>query len=243
MTVVVLHQARYDLRAFLRNRQARTFTLLLPLLLLVVFSSLNARPAAFYVPGLAALAVVAASFVNLVISLTAQREAGVLKRRRSTPISASALIAARSLVAGAVSLASVAAVVATGGLAFGVPLDASALPGVVLTALAGSVTFTVLAYALSAQIRSADAAQPMVQALTVPLYLISGVFIPDSQLPGSVQRLAGLLPVERLADGLRHACESGGVAWDDLLVLAAWAGAGLVLALRRFAWTPLSTTT
>ena len=29
------------------------------------------------------------------------------------------------------------------------------------------------------------------------------------------------------------------VAWGDLAVMAAWAAAGLVLALRRFRWAPI----
>jgi hypothetical protein len=37
-----------------------------------------------YVPGIMTLGIIAASFVNLFISVTAQRETGVLKRRRAT---------------------------------------------------------------------------------------------------------------------------------------------------------------
>ena len=44
------------------------------------------KVAVFYVPGLIALGVVSASFANLVVDLVTQREAGVLKRRRATPV-------------------------------------------------------------------------------------------------------------------------------------------------------------
>ena len=40
VTRLSLHQFRYDLRAFFRNRQARFFTLVLPVLFLVIFASL-----------------------------------------------------------------------------------------------------------------------------------------------------------------------------------------------------------
>jgi ABC-2 type transport system permease protein len=41
MTVrLALHQFRFDLRAFFRNRQSRFFTLVLPVLFLVIFASL-----------------------------------------------------------------------------------------------------------------------------------------------------------------------------------------------------------
>jgi ABC-2 type transport system permease protein len=49
----------------------------------------------YYVPGIMTLGIIAAAFVNLVISVTAQRETGALKRRRATPVPAAAIIAGR----------------------------------------------------------------------------------------------------------------------------------------------------
>src|SRR5947209_15279041 len=72
---LVLHQAGDDMRAFLRNKQSRFFTLVLPLLFLVIFVSVfgndtvgpdHVKASTYYVPGLSAMAVTAASFVNLV---------------------------------------------------------------------------------------------------------------------------------------------------------------------------------
>ncbi|HST26690.1 MAG TPA: ABC transporter permease, partial [Gaiellaceae bacterium] len=171
---LVLHQARYDLLAFFRNRQSRFFTLILPIIFLVIFVSvfgnhrvgpLQVKASTYYVPGLSALAVIAGSFVNLVISITAQREAGVLKRRRATPVPAWVLIAGRALTAIVVSLGVMTVLLVIGRFAYGVRLPASTLPGVVLTAVVGSMAFVCLGYALSTAINSADAAQPMVQAI------------------------------------------------------------------------------
>jgi ABC-2 type transport system permease protein len=255
LAALVLHQARYDLRAFLRNKQARYFTLLLPLILLVMFVGIfggktvgpeHVKASTYYVPGLSALAVIAACFTNLVISITAQRESGVLKRRRATPVPAWVLIAARTLTAMGVSLATLTVLLAVGRLAYGVELPASAIPAVALTAIIGSASFCALGYAVSTQIRSADAAQPMVQAIMLPLYLVSGIFIPNLNLPGWLHQLADAFPVEHLADGLHHAYQPGiagsGVVWSDLAVLALWAAGGLAIALRRFSWSPTTTT-
>jgi ABC-2 type transport system permease protein len=255
LLALVLHQARYDARAFLRNKQGRYFTFALPLLLLVVFCGVfgsrmvgphDVKSSTYYAPGLAALAVVAASFVNLVISITVQRESGVLKRRRATPVPASVLVAGRTLTAMASSLAAVTMLLAVGDLVFGVHVSVERIPAIVATAMLGSAAFSALAYALSTQIHSADAAQPIVQAIAVPLYFISGVFVPVVNLPDSLRTVAAIFPVEHLADGLHHPFEPGvagsGVVWSDLAVLALWAAGGLVLALRRFTWTPSLTT-
>jgi ABC-2 type transport system permease protein len=252
---LVLHQARYDLLGFLRNRQSRFFTLILPILFLVIFVSVfgndkvgseHVKASTFYVPGLAALGVIAGSFVNLVISITAQREAGVLKRRRSTPVPAWVLIAGRALTAIVVALAVLTVLLLIGRFAYGVHLRTGALPGVTVTAIVGAITFCCLAYALSTAIRSADSAQPMVQAIMLPLYFISGVFIPNVNLPRWLRDVARVFPVEHLAAGLRHAFDpaahGSGIVWSDLGVLALWAAAGLAVALTRFTWTPVAAT-
>jgi len=246
---LVLHQARYDMRAFMRNKQGRYFTLILPLVLLVVFVSVgvggktvgpnHVASSVYFVPGLSALAVVAASFVNLVISITEQREAGVLKRRRATPVPALVLITGRTLTSIGVSLLTLTMLLAVGHYAYGVPLSAATIPAVAVTAIFGSAAFCVLGYALSTRIGSADAAQPIVQAIMLPLYFISGVFVPSINLPGWLQHVAEIFPVEHLAHGLRHAYAPGGsVVWSDLAILAAWATAGLALAVRSFSWAP-----
>jgi ABC-2 type transport system permease protein len=250
--VLVLHQARYDLLAILRNRQARFFTLILPLLFLIIFVGVfgnhtvngNVKASTYFVPGLSALGVIAASFVNLVISITAQRESGVLKRRRATPIPAWALIAGRTLTAMAISLSVLVVLLAFGRIVYHVTLHTSALPGVALTALVGSITFCVLGYALSTAIKNEDAAQPMVQAIMLPLYFISGVFIVNTQLPAWLRHVAQIFPVEHLSDGLHKAYDPSvhgvGIVWSDIGVLALWAAIGLAVALVRFSWLPKS---
>jgi ABC-2 type transport system permease protein len=251
---LVVHQTRFDLRAFLRNKQGRYLTMVLPVILLVVFVGVgiggktvgprHVDSSVYYVPGLSALAVVAASFTNLVVSITVQREAGVLKRRRATPVPAWVLVAGRTLTAIAVSLATLIVLLAIGHAVYGIELSAAAIPSIALIAILGSAAFSALGYALSTRIHSADAAQPTVQALMLPLYFISGVFIPTVNLPGWLQHVAAFFPIEHLADGLRHAYTTGGgIVWTDVLVLAAWLVAGLVLALRSFSWTPAFATT
>ncbi len=248
---LVLHQARFDLRSFLRNQQARFFTLALPLLFLVIFNGVFGnrvvgpgpmKASAYYVPGIAALGVIAASFVNLVISITAQREGGILKRRRATPVPAWVLVAGRTVTAVGVSLVVVAGLLGFGRVVYGVKLPTSALPGIAFTAVVGSITFCVLGYALSTVIQNEDAAQPMVQAIMLPLYFISGIFIPNITLPAWLRHVASVFPVQHLAAGFRHSYVPGahgvGIVWSDIGVLAIWAGIGLVVALTRFSWLP-----
>ena len=184
---LVSHQARFDLLGFLRNGQARFFTLVLPILFLVILVTVfgndeigpqHIRSATYIVPGIAAMGIIAASFVNLVMSIVGERESGVLKRRRATPVPAWVLVAGRTLTAMAVSLAVMAVLLLIGSLAYGVDVPLSSLSATAITGLFGSAVFAVLGYAVASLIGSADAAQPMVQSVILPLYFISGVLSP-----------------------------------------------------------------
>jgi ABC-2 type transport system permease protein len=248
---MLAHQTRYELLTFARNRQARFFTVLLPVIFLVIFVSVfgnsqigpeHIKASTYYVPGIAALAVLTASFSNLVISITAQRELGVLKRRRATPVPAWALVGARALTALVVSALVTAVVIAIGGAVYGVHVNAGALGALALSIAVGSLALACLGYAASSAINSADSAQPIVLAITLPLSFISGVYIPFVRLPSTLQSIAQAFPLQHLVAALERGFLPGGsgVAWGDLAIVAGWGIAGLLLALNRFRWTPVS---
>ena len=196
----------------------------------------------YYVPGISAMAIIAASFVNLVITITVLREEGILKRRRATPVPAWALIAGRTLTAVGISVVSVVVLLLVGRFAYGVHMPTHTIPGFAITAVVGSISFCILAYAFSTVIENEDAAQPMVQAVMLPLYFISGIFIPAVTLPPWLRHVAQVFPVQHLSDGLHHAFAPGttgiGIVWSDIGVLALWGAIGLVVALVRFSWLP-----
>lgn len=250
---LVAHQLRYDALVTARNPQARFFTLALPIVFLVLLTSLFGNHTAhvgghaikdstYYVPGIATLAVVGVSFVNLVISIVAERERGVLKRRRSTPAPAWVLIAGRALTAAIHAIAIVVVVVIVGRVAYGVHLPGATVPAFAVTVVVGAACFCCLAYAVTSFVRSEDSAQPIVQATVLPLYFISGVFVATSQLSSGLKDVSSVFPVRHLNDALFKAFDpsthGAGFAGGDLLVLAAWSAAGLAIGLLRFSWAP-----
>ncbi|HEY2201616.1 MAG TPA: ABC transporter permease, partial [Solirubrobacteraceae bacterium] len=131
-------------------------------------------------------------------------------------------------------------VIAIGSLAYGVHVAPGALATLALSVVVGSLALACLGYAVSSAIGSADAAQPAVLALTLPLSFISGVYIPSIQLPSALHDVAQAFPLEHLVAALGRGFLPGthGVAWGDLAILAAWGAGGLIVALARFRWTP-----
>jgi len=252
-----LHQFRFDLSAFARNRQSRFFTIALPVIFLLIFASVfggghnvtkvpggTIPTKEYYVPSIITLGIIAASFVNLVISVTAQRETGVLKRRRSTPVPATAIIAGRSLTSAVAALFITAVLLAIGWIFFKAHVPAHTAPALAVTVVIGTLAFCTMGYALASVIHNQDAAQPITQAVMLPLYFISGVFISVSILPHWLVNVADVFPVRHLAAALLVAynphTSGSGFAWGDLLVVIAWGVGGLMIALRRFSWVPLS---
>ena len=251
---LVLFQAKFELRSFLRNRQARFFTIILPVVFLVIFVSVfgnhtlrlasgaHIKTSTYYIPALTTMGIIGASFTNLVVSVVDQRESGILKRRRSTPVPAHVLILGKALLSIALGLVMCALLMAIGSLAYGATVPTHTLPGVVVSAVLGSLTFCVLGYALSTFVSDEDAAQPVVQLTLLPLYFISGVFVPVTEIPAWLSNIAAIFPVKHLAAALLKAYDptttGAGFSGPDLGVMALWTAGGLIVALRRFSWYP-----
>jgi ABC-2 type transport system permease protein len=251
---LVAHQTRYDLISFARNREARFFTVVLPLVFLVIFATVFGndnvevgghliKQSTYYVPNLMALAIISAALQNLVIAVVAQREAGILKRRRATPVPAWALIAGRALTSVVVAFANFVVLALVGRLAYGVAIPGHTLPAVLLAVAVGAAAFCCVGYAFSTIVKTEDAAGPMLQATVLPLYFISGVFFPEDTIPRWLLAVADVFPIRHLAKALLTAYDpattGAGFAWGHLGLVAAWGVAGLVIAARRFRWTPI----
>jgi len=249
----VLTQFHYDLRCFWRNTQSRFFTLALPVLFLVIFSSVfhntkatvpggTMAESAYYVPGIIAFGLIAATFSNLSVNVVNYREAGIYKRRRATPVPAIAVIGGRALVAVLTALAITAVLLIIGWAAYGAHIPSRTAPAFLLDVIVGALVFCCLGFALTTFIRNADAAQPVVQAIVLPLCFISGVFIPVAVLPSWLADIGDVFPVHPLVAALLAAynphTSGSGVSWSDLAVLAAWGIVGAAVAIRQFSWVP-----
>ena len=248
----LLVQLRSDLKVFVRNPAALFFTAILPVIFLCLFVSIfgnerdetmgNVRVATLQVPAFIALAVVSAAFVGLAMGLVSLREDGVLKRIRGTPAPSWIVFGGRIGTAIVSATIVTAILVAIGAAGFGVEVPTSTLPGFFVTLALGAFAFSALGIAYTRAIGSEDAAPAMTNAVVLPLYFISGVFVPVSRLPDGLRHVADVLPVKPFVDALTVAFDprttGAGFAAGDLAILAAWGVVGLLVAMRSFGWTP-----
>jgi ABC-2 type transport system permease protein len=75
-------------------------------------------------------------------------------------------------------------------------------------------------------------------ALVIPQLLLCGLFVPRGALPRTLEVVSDLLPLSYAVDAMQRvaASASTGEVWRDLLLVAAFAAAGLslgALTLRR----------
>jgi ABC-2 type transport system permease protein len=250
---LIAHQLRFDQKSFWRNPASVFFTVMFPVLLLVIFAVVFSGQTvdigrgidvdAHYVPAIITLAVVSATMQSLAMSLTIAREDGRLKRGRGTPMPAWVFIAGRVGNAIVVSLLMLLLIAAIGKIAFTVPIPWSRLPEIVITLAIGAAAFCCLGIALTAAIPSEDAAAPIANFVLLPLYFLSGVFIPEDQIPNGVLTFADVFPVRHFFEAFFSVYEpagagGAGMQWGHLGVVAAWGVLGLLLAVRYFRWTP-----
>jgi ABC-2 type transport system permease protein len=196
----------------------------------------------YYVPGIIAFGIIAAAFSNVAVTVVRTREAGIYKRRRATPLPASAVIAGRALVGVLTALAITIVLLVIGWAAYSASIPGRTAAAFVLDIIVGAAVFCCLGFAVACLIGNVDAAQPITLAIILPLAFISGIFIPAGELPSWLVGISDVFPVRALAAALLAAYNphttGSGLRWGDLAVLAAWGAAGLIFAMLRFRWLP-----
>jgi ABC-2 type transport system permease protein len=249
---ILAGQVAYALREFRRSPVAAVFTLALPVLflLLVGLTAGNAtidarggiRVAQFYTPSLLAFAVAMAAFSTPAAAVALARERGVLKRLRGTPMPAWAHLGGRLGSALVTALASIVLTLLVAVVALDVRIITGAIPAGLAALVLGVVTFTMLAFALAALVRSSLTVQAIANGSVIMLGFVSEIFIVADTMPRWLVAIGDLFPLKHFANALQMAFDpylaGSPWAWNHLGVMALWGLAGGVVALWRFRWEP-----
>jgi ABC-2 type transport system permease protein len=248
-----LRRVRIELLQFARDREAAFFTMLLPVLLLVVFGSAftgNVAPgikfSQYFLAGMLASGIVYTSFQNLAINIPQERDDGTLKRLQGTPMPKSSYFIGKVGLVLIIYVVQVVVMMAIGVTLFDVHLPDELADWWTFTwvSVLGLFCCTLLGIAFSSVPRSGRGASALVSPIVLVLQFTSGVFFQYDELPPWMQQLAALFPLKWLCQGMRSVFlpdrfqrqELAG-SWElerTALVLTLWSVAALVLALRYF---------
>ena len=99
-----------------------------------------------------------------------------------------------------------------------------------------------MGFALTTIIPSEKAAPAVTNAIALPLYFISGIFIPDNEIPDGVLAVADVFPIRHLFEAFFAAFDPArggvGIELGHLAIVAAWGLLGLAVAVWKFRWVP-----
>jgi len=243
---LLLHQLAFEQRIFWRSREAAVFIFIFPLLLYALLGSvydgdIDGSPAVdVLLAGLFGYGAANTALAGLAILLVGRREAGILKRLRSTPLPPTTYIGAVLLSTLVVFALQSAGLVALGTLAFDASLPANWL-GFAGAILLGVACFAGLGVGAASLIRSAEGVSAVVNVIVLPMAFLSGSFGPTRDYPAFLEAVADVLPLTYFLDIVYGVYLEGESLFADpkaLAVVAAWGIAGLAVAMRRFSWMP-----
>ncbi|MGH9109111.1 MAG: ABC transporter permease [Acidimicrobiales bacterium] len=229
----------------LRRGETLLLTVGIPVVFLLFFSTVHiglvggATPAAFFVPGILALAVMSTAMVSLSIATGFERGYGVLKRLGATPLGRPRLLGAKIATVVLVEVVQ-AAVLVPVGVGLGWHLGGHGGGGVAAgealgVALLATVAFGGLGLFFAGVLR-AEVNLAAANGLYLVLLLLGGMVVPLSKLPAGLAAVARALPAAALSQGLHGTLGGGGVPVESWLVLAVWAAAALSAAAATFRW-------
>jgi ABC-2 type transport system permease protein len=248
---LVRNQIRYEQKSYWRNPSAAFFTFAFPLVFFFILvgvaggghdvSVLGAgvKLAQYYTPSVLAYGVISACFLSVALTLVRQREFGVLKRMRGTPLPSWALIGGviGNAMIVAVLLSAVCIVFAI--VVYGVTLPLSHVFPLVVTIALAALVFCALGVAVSSLIPNLDSGPAIVNLPFFIVVFISGTYFP---INGTMGDIASYLPLRPFIVAMYKAFNplTTGTAWAprQLAALAIWGVISIVFAVRHFRWTP-----
>ncbi|MCL1594095.1 MAG: ABC transporter permease [Actinomycetia bacterium] len=245
-------QVGYQNKVFFRTPIAAFFTIFFPLMIFVVFSlvfgnqyieELGVTTAQYFAPAMAVFAAVSASYTNIATTTAYQRDMGILKRIRGTPLPASVYMGGKIVSAVLIAALSVVIMMGIGILFYGVEVYARTLPAAIVTFLIGVGTFSALGLLVAALVPTGESATAVTNATLLPLAFISGVFLPPSDdAPVWLETVANIFPlkhfVEPFSTAFNPTYTGSGWNWASLTYLLAWGIGATILATRLFKWEP-----
>ncbi|MEV7564378.1 ABC transporter permease [Streptomyces tanashiensis] len=236
---MIAAQTALETRMLLRNGEQLLLTVVIPSLLLVLFSTVDVvdtgddKAVDFLTPGVLALAVMSTAFTGQAIATGFERRYGVLKRLGASPLPRWALMTAKTLAVLVTEVLQVALLTAI-ALALGWSPQGNPL-SVLLLLVLGTAAFSGLGLLMAGTLK-AEATLAAANLVFLLLLVGGGVIVPLEKF-GAAGDVLALLPISALSDGLRDVLRDGAsMPWGDALILAVWAVLGLGAAARFFRW-------
>lgn len=239
-----LHHFRITLLLNCRNRQALIFGYLVPLFFLIAFAAIfGTKPSQVggKIGELLTINAMGGACFGMAIAMVGERERGVWRRYRLTPLGSGAFVLSTVLARYLIILSSMALQFLAARLIYGVPWPQHPLELFVALSLT-TVAFIGIGLIITGIASSVGAVQALGQSLFLPMIMIGGVGVPIEGLkPPWVQDVSLFLPGRYAVEAVQRSYAS--VAGIDLLsfrplVLLVIGAVALLAGWKLFRWEP-----
>jgi ABC-2 type transport system permease protein len=249
-----------ELKMFYRRPEQLVLTFSMPAVICILLGSIfstrlphsDVSTGAVIAASMLAYGILSTSFINLGISIAADRDTGALRRLRGTPTTAAAYFFGKISLVAIASLAEAVVLLTVGLLFFQLQLPATAFGWFTLSwvFLLGIVSCSLLGIFISNLASNAVSAAAVTNGPAVGLQFLSGTYVPLMALPTWMLTIGSIFPVKWMAQGFRSvllppkmvAFEPAGSweHWRIFVVLTAWCLGGLIACLAVFRWSDQS---
>ena len=228
-----------------RDASSVFFAVVFPLLLVAIIPTVNGGGdldigggmllGSFYAATMAVYGAAVTTFVNMPQGLAEERERGVLKRTRGTPLPTGVMLAGRVVAALVVALLTLLGIVVLTALMYSPPVP-PAWPVGLLVFVLSATTFAIVGLAVASLVHNSQAVLAATLGTLLPLCFISGIFVVGADLPDVLDAVSWIFPLRHAAQAMTDSVSSvaGPFPWDHVAVILAWAVAGLVVVATRF---------
>lgn len=192
----------------------------------------------FLIPGLLGFALMSSSLWGIGWALVEMRTGKLLKRLSATPMKRSHFLLSFMLGRNMLAVAEILFFVIFSRLFFDVRTFGSLL-SLMIFGLWGSTSFGGLAILVCSRAGNTQTASGLMNLVTMPMTMLSGVFFSASHFPDWSQPLIQFLPLTALNDGLRAIMLDGAsllALGPQVLILGVWGLVPFLFAVRYFKW-------
>jgi len=236
---ILLQQIGLNLRLNLRNRMALIYGYLFPLIFLIAFWTIyrNDRiPLALHMGELLTITVLGGSCFGLPTTMVSERERGVWRRYRLSPVPAGMFVAG-TLITRYILLLTAALLQIVLAMLIGMPAPHHPF-SLLLAFTFASIAFLGLGMVIAMLADTVPAVQALGQCIFLPMLMIGGVAVRLSSLPRWAIHVSAFLPGRYAVEAIQLCTTGNGLsrAHFDLFALLLIGVAGSITAAMTFRW-------
>jgi len=190
------------------------------------------------IPGLVGMTIMGTSMWGLAFPIVQARMQHLLKRLMASPMRKSDYLMAQLLARLAFLAPELVVPLGFGVFVLGVPFNGSVF-ALTTVSIVGALAFGAIGLLAASRARTIEGISGLMNAMMLPMWVLSGVFFSAANFPDVAQPLIKVLPLTALVDSLRAVILDGASVASqttELLILLAWTIVPFGLALKLFKW-------